>query len=220
MKGETTGALFPPWTTTAFRVALASLAAVGLGVIVGPWVFVRSPLFTRQAEPVEQPIQFDHRHHVADLGIDCRHCHLTAETGASAGYPATEVCMGCHSQIWSKSELLAPVRESWFSGQPLTWRRVHQLPDFVYFNHSIHVNKGVGCVTCHGRVDQMGAVTQNAPLTMDWCVECHRDPTANLRPKDHMTDMAWAPLDPKKTGQEVAESLGVHTRTSCTACHR
>jgi hypothetical protein len=183
-------------------------------------VFVRSPLFTGQGEPIMQPLQFDHRHHVADVGIDCRYCHATVETAASAGYPATEVCMSCHGQIWNQSPLLAPVRQSYFTGQALPWKRVHELPDYVYFNHSIHVNKGVGCVTCHGRVDQMGEVMQDAPLTMEWCLDCHRDPTSRLRPREHLTDLAWTPADPAAVGRQVAQSLDVHTRTSCTACHR
>jgi hypothetical protein len=183
-------------------------------------VFVRSPIYTGQNEPVVQPIQFDHRHHVADVGIDCRYCHMTAETAASAGYPPTEVCMSCHGQVWNQSPLLATVRESYFSGKPLTWSRVHRLPDFVYFNHSIHVSKGVGCVTCHGRVDQMAAVRQVARLSMRWCVDCHRNPTPNLRPPELATDLAWAPADPEAVGRAVAAAHAVHTRTSCTTCHR
>jgi Cytochrome c7 and related cytochrome c len=216
----TTGSLFPPWTTTVLRLALALLAFGLTAGIGGLMIFVRSPLFTGQSDPIEQPLQFDHRHHVADVGIDCRFCHLTVETAASAGYPPTEVCMSCHGQIWNQSPLLAPVRASYFTGRALPWRRVHQLPDFVYFNHSIHVNKGVGCVTCHGRVDQMPEVLQSAPLTMSWCLECHRDPAPRLRPLQHLTDLAWTPADPAAVGREVAQALDVHTRTSCTACHR
>jgi hypothetical protein len=217
---QTTGDLFPPWTSTAFRLVLA-LGALGLGGgLTALMVLARSPLYTGQNEPVAQPLQFDHRHHVGDLGIDCRYCHLTAETAASAGYPPTEVCMSCHGQIWNQSPLLAPVRESYFTGKPLTWKRVHRLPDFVYFNHSIHVNKGVGCVTCHGRVDQMGEVMQVAPISMKWCLECHRDPESRLRPKERVTDLAWEPADPLAVGREVASTLAVHTRTSCSTCHR
>jgi Cytochrome c7 and related cytochrome c len=217
---QTTGELFPPRTSTAFRLVLA-LAALGFGgALTGLMVFARSPLYTGQHEPVAQPLQFDHRHHVGDLGIDCRYCHLGAETTASAGYPPTEVCMSCHGQIWNQSPLLAPVRESYFTGKPLTWKRVHRLPDFVYFNHSIHVNKGVGCVTCHGRVDQMAAVMQVEPISMKWCIDCHRAPESHLRPQERVTDLAWEPVDPVATGREVAEARAVHTRTSCTTCHR
>jgi hypothetical protein len=216
----TTGSLFPPWTNTAIRLVLALLALGLAGGIAGLMIFVRSPLFTGQDEPVMQPLQFDHRHHVADSGIDCRFCHLTVESAASAGYPPTEVCMSCHGQIWNQSPLLAPVRASYFTGRALPWRRVHELPDFVYFNHSIHVNKGVGCVTCHGRVDQMPEVRQSAPLTMGWCLDCHRDPGPHLRPRERSTDLAWEPEDPAAVGREVALALDVHTRVSCTACHR
>jgi hypothetical protein len=202
------------------RLSLALIPAVLIGGITVLMIFVRSPLFTGEGETITQPLQFDHRHHVADLGVDCRFCHLTVETAASAGYPPTEVCMSCHGQIWNQSPLLAPVRASHFRGTTLPWRRVHELPDFVYFNHSIHVNKGVGCVTCHGRVDQMPEVMQSAPLTMGWCIDCHRDPAARLRPLQYMTNLAWRPVDPIAVGREVAQALDVHTRTSCTACHR
>jgi hypothetical protein len=216
----TTDALFPPWTNTAIRLALGILAVGVPGALVGLMIFVRSPLYTGQLAPVPQPLQFDHRHHVADAGIDCRFCHLTVETAASAGYPPTEVCMSCHAQIWNQSPLLAPVRASYFTGAVLPWRRVHALPDFVYFNHAIHVNKGVGCVTCHGRVDQMPAVMQVAPLSMKWCLDCHRDPEPYLRPRERVTDLAWEPEDALAVGREVARDRDVHTRTSCTACHR
>jgi hypothetical protein len=216
----TTGALFPPWTNTAVRLVLALLALGGAGSLAGWMMYVRSPLFTGQFEVVPQPLQFDHRHHVGDLGIDCRYCHMTVETAASAGYPAAEVCMSCHGQVWSRSPLLEPVRASYFSGSPLVWRRVHALPDFVYFNHSIHVEKGVGCVTCHGRVDRMAEVSQDAPLSMKWCVDCHRDPAPHLRPVRRVTDLAWEPVDPIAVGREVALERRVHTRTSCTTCHR
>ncbi len=216
----TTGALFPPWTSTAFRLVLAAVALGGGGALTGLMVFARSPLYTGQHEPVSQPIQFDHRHHVGDLGIDCRYCHLTVETTASAGYPPTEVCMSCHGQIWNQSPLLAPVRASYFTGAALPWRRVHVLPDFVYFDHAIHVSKGVGCVTCHGRVDQMPVVMQVAPLSMQWCIDCHRAPDSHLRPTERVADLAWEPADPAATGREIAEALSVHTRTSCTTCHR
>jgi hypothetical protein len=217
-RGE--GPLFPRWTNTALRVALVVGVTGAIATLTGFMVIVRSPLFTRQHEAVVQPIQFDHRHHVADVGIDCRYCHQTVETGRNAGYPATEICMSCHGQIWNKSPLLDRVRASYFSGAALSWKRVHLLPDYVYFNHAIHVNKGVGCATCHGRVDQMGAVAQEAPLSMEWCVDCHRDPISRLRPLDRITDLAWEPDDARAVGMKVSSALHVHTRTSCTTCHR
>ena len=218
--GETMRALFPPWTNTVVRLVLLVLALAIVGALAGLLTFVRSPLFTGQLQPVTQPIQFDHRHHVGDDGIDCRYCHETVETAASAGFPATEVCMSCHAQIWNQSPLLATVRASYFTGRPLVWRRVYELPDFVYFNHSIHVNKGVGCVTCHGRVDRMPEVMKVASLSMQWCLDCHRDPAPHLRPRRFITDLAWATDEPVSVGRQVAKENHVQTRTSCTACHR
>jgi hypothetical protein len=214
-------ALFRPRSNTTFRFVLLAIAvaAVGIPGALMAWPF--SPIQTGRFQPVLQPIQFDHRHHVVDDGIDCRYCHETAETGPSAGIPATSVCLGCHSQIWNKSPLLDRVRQSGFTGRPLRWVRVHKVPDCVYFDHSIHVAKGVGCSSCHGRVDLMPAVEQVAPLTMGWCLSCHRDPGPHLRPRDRITDMTWTPPD---DGGGLARKLlkenDVHARTSCTTCHR
>src|SRR5438067_2695070 len=182
--------LFKPWTNTAFRVALVALAlALGGGVIAGPMLYVRSPLYTQQQDPIDQPVQFDHRHHVGDEGIDCRYCHFTVEKGPFAGIPPTSVCLNCHSQVWNKSPKLAPVRESFFADRPIVWNKVNKLPHFVYFNHSIHVAKGVGCVTCHGRVDQMAEIRQGPSMQMGWCLDCHRNPSPNLRPREYITAM-------------------------------
>jgi hypothetical protein len=172
-------------------------------------------------DPVEQPIQFDHRHHTRDEGIDCRYCHNTVDRSPAASIPQTQLCLNCHSQIWNKSPMLEQVRESFFKNTPIKWNRVYGVPQFVYFNHSIHVNKGVGCVSCHGRVDQMPAVEKATPLTMSWCLECHRRPEANLRPVEEVTNMEWQPEgDPVEAGRLLAAKNNVHTRTSCTTCHR
>lgn len=213
--------LFPRWTNTVSRLSvLLALGAPALG-IAALMIYVRSPFGTYAEHPVEQPIQFDHRHHVGDEGIDCRYCHTTVENSPSAGIPPTSTCMNCHSQVWNKSPLLQYVRQKYFTDQPIPWNRVHHVPDFVYFNHSIHVNKGVGCVTCHGRIDQMPSVTQQSPLTMQWCLECHRSPEKNLRPLDQITSMTWQPEgDPEEQGRLLAQKYNVHTRTSCTTCHR
>jgi hypothetical protein len=167
-------ALFPYWSNTALRLALG--AAV-LGVVAAPaglMAYVRSPWNTEQFQAVDQPVEFDHRHHVSDDHIDCLYCHSGAETSRAAGVPATEVCMGCHAQIWDNSPLLENVRRSYFSGEPLPWNRVHDLGDFAYFDHAVHVQRGLGCVACHGRVDQMARVEKIAPLSMQWCLDCHR----------------------------------------------
>lgn len=215
-----TGALFPPWTNTVAKIVLAVLVLGGGGTLALLMLWVRSPLFTGQHQPVTQPIEFDHRHHVGDDAIDCRYCHTSVEKSSSAGFPSTEICMSCHSQIWNSAPMLAPVRKSYFTELPLEWRRVHDLPDFAYFNHSIHVAKGVGCVTCHGRVDEMAEIAPVANLQMKWCLDCHRDPIKNLRPREFITSMTWKADDPEKVGREVAQKLDVHTRTSCTTCHR
>src|SRR5213594_579018 len=164
-------------------IAKLSIVAVALGlpmVGVAGYAFNQSYMIQLR-QPVEQPVQFSHKHHVGDDGIDCRYCHSTVETSASAGMPATAVCMNCHKQIWADSPYLEPVRASFRTGVPIEWLRVHDLPDYAYFNHSIHVNKGVGCSTCHGRVDQMPIVYQASSLQMEWCLGCHRNPEKFIR---------------------------------------
>ena len=189
--------------------------------------FTRSPYNTLAFEPREQPVQFSHKHHVGDDGIDCRYCHTSVETSASAGIPPTQTCMNCHSQIWADSPYLEPVRESWRTGRPIQWTRVHDLPDYVYFNHSIHVAKGVGCSTCHGQVDEMPAVYQAASLQMEWCIACHRNPERFVRPKEEVFNMAWPQQN--RTDQELARGgelvksyhiQDARTLTSCSTCHR
>ncbi len=218
--------IFKPWTNTFARVTAVLGPAAGGGVLLGLWIFVRTPYFTQQHVEVVQPIQFDHRHHVADEGIDCRFCHQTVEKSANAGYPPTSVCLNCHSQVWNKSPLLDIVRKSYFTNTSIPWRRVHRLPDFVYFNHSIHIAKGVGCESCHGRIDEMAAVQQENDLTMGWCLECHRHPERFVRPKDQVTTMGYEPMKDGKLvaqldlGRELLSKNNIHTRDSCTACHR
>jgi hypothetical protein len=213
--------LFRPRSNTAFRLVLLLLVVGATAMLGGLMVWARVPAGTGEQDPLVQPVQFDHRHHVVDDGIDCRYCHTSVERGASAGIPATSVCMNCHSQVWNRSPRLEPVRVSYFTGQPIEWVRVHRMPDFVYFNHSIHVNKGVGCETCHGRVDQMAAVEQVKPMTMGWCLDCHRNPAPNLRPLDQITTMGWQPEgDPVALSRELMKRFDVQSRTSCTTCHR
>ncbi len=213
--------LFPPWADTVFRLVL-TLAALGvLSVPVAMILWVRTPYVTKEQDPMEQPVQFDHRHHVRDDGIDCLYCHGEATRGAYAGAPPTSLCMNCHSQVWQNAPLLAPVRASYFEGQPLRWRRVHQLPQFVYFNHSAHLSHGVGCVECHGRVDLMPAVHAVAPLTMIWCIDCHRDPVPRLRPESEITNMEWKPEGSRQSvGETIAAKLHVAPPLNCSGCHR
>lgn len=167
--------LFPAWGTTVFRVVLAAIAAGVVGVPTALLAWERTPYVSGQQDPPLQPVKFDHRHHVRDDGIACVYCHAEVTRSRYAGVPSTGTCMNCHAQVWTSSPELAPVRESWFTGKPIAWARVNSLPDHVFFDHSIHVAKGVACETCHGRVDLMPQVEQFAPLTMSWCLDCHRE---------------------------------------------
>lgn len=181
--------------------------------------------YSTQAHVVhEQPVQFSHEHHVGGLGIDCRYCHTSVEESSFAGIPPTQTCMNCHSQIWAASPYLEPVRKSWQTGKPLVWTRVHNVQDFAYFNHSIHVNKGVGCVTCHGRVDQMPLIVQERPLLMNWCLDCHRHPERVLRPREAVFRMDWEPpIDQLTLGRRLIKEYrirSVEELTSCDTCHR
>jgi hypothetical protein len=184
----------------------------------------KSPYNTQAYTPREQPVQFSHKHHVGDDGIDCRYCHTSVEKSAFAGIPPTKTCMNCHSQLFANSPYLEPVRESWRTGKPIEWVRVHDLPDFAYFNHAIHVNKGVGCSTCHGRVDLMPLTFQVASLQMQWCLECHREPERFLRPKDQIFNMEWEPpANQLELGRQLSEQYKTPSKavlTSCSTCHR
>ena len=211
----------------ANALARSSLAgAAGLVLFLGWAVFVlmRSSWVTRQHEFVEQPIQFSHAHHAGGMGIDCRYCHTSVETSAFAGIPPTKTCMNCHSQLWNTAPILEPVRASFRDDKPLSWVRVHDLPDFVYFNHGIHVNKGVGCATCHGQVDKMPLVYQNATLMMNWCLDCHRNPEKYVRPRDQVFNMNWErPADDPDLGARLVKEYKIGTveqLTSCSTCHR
>ena len=194
--------------------------AVSLGVVYLIW---RSPYATRQQLTQAQPVPFSHAHHAGDLGIDCRMCHTQVEKAAFAGIPSTKVCMTCHSQIWTNAAMLAPVRDSWQSGKPLHWLRVNRLPDYVFFDHSIHVAKGVGCSTCHGPVQDMPLMRQQQPLTMGWCLECHRHPERQLRPRDAVFDMNWRPPADQEAQEKrlVAQyHIDASHLTDCSTCHR
>lgn len=201
---------------------------VGLLAAGGGLMFViefnRTPYVTQAFVAREQPVQFSHKHHVGDDGIDCRYCHTTVETAASAGLPATKTCMNCHSQLFASSPYLEIVRESWRTGKPIKWTRVHDLPDFAYFNHSIHVNKGVGCSSCHGRVDLMPLMWNVESLHMEWCIACHREPNKVLREQKDITNMEWAaPSDQDVKGAELAKKYNIQPKevlTSCSTCHR
>ena len=181
----------------------------------------RSGYVTQAGAPREQPVPFSHQHHVGGVGIDCRYCHTTVETAAFANIPPTKTCMNCHSQIWSTSPTLEPVRDSFRTDKSIRWTRVHDLPDFAYFNHSIHVNKGVGCSTCHGQVDRMPLVWQHASLQMEWCLDCHRHPEKYVRPRDQVFNMAYEPpADQIALGRALVKEYKIHSLTHCSTCHR
>jgi hypothetical protein len=196
--------IFHPSTNTISKLSIVGvlLAVPLLGVAT--YAYNMSYGINRRV-PLEQPVPFSHKHHVGDDGIDCRYCHNSVDKGAFAGVPSTEVCMTCHSQIWTDSPNLAAVRESFRTGRPIKWARVHDLPDFAYFNHSIHVQKGVGCESCHGRVDQMPLTWKEKTLSMSWCIDCHRNPEPHIRPKENVYDMNWIPKPDQKAPVTAAE---------------
>ena len=205
---------------------LSKLSLAGLLIVVGSLIFTailvaRSNYVTRAHEYVEQPVQFSHRHHVKDDGIDCRYCHTSVETSSFAGIPPTKTCMNCHSQIWSQAPILEPIRASYREDKPVRWIRVHDLPDFVYFNHSIHVKKGMGCETCHGRIDEMPLTLQENTLQMEWCVNCHRNPEKYVRPRSEVYTMGYKPPVPQSMiGPQLVKEYGIRGNTSCSTCHR
>ncbi|TXH33921.1 MAG: cytochrome C [Rhodospirillaceae bacterium] len=175
----------------------------------------------------DQPVPFSHKHHAGELGIDCRYCHTTVDAGPKAGLPSTHICMTCHSQVWTGAPMLAPVRESLAENKPLEWQRVARLPDYVYFNHSIHIARGVPCVTCHGRVDQMPLMTRAQPFQMRWCLDCHRDPGPHLRPPSEVTRMDWSgwnenSTEHKEYGERMVKAYGLRPDQldDCNICHR
>ncbi len=212
--------IFHRSTNTIARVSIFGALFFVVGLLGVFAVLDRSSYNTGQDVVLMQPVPFSHDHHTSGLGIDCRYCHTTVENAAFAGIPPSATCMNCHRQIWSDSEMLAPVRESFATGVPIRWIRVNDLPDYVYFDHSIHVAKGVGCVSCHGRVDQMPLMRQAESLQMYWCLECHREPERFVRPRDQVFNMAWKADDQETLGAELVAAHDIHSRTSCSSCHR
>jgi len=224
------------------RVSLLGGPILFASIAIGLAIFFRSSYATGRYDVVEQPVPFSHLHHVGQLGIDCRYCHGGVETSHFAGIPATKVCMNCHQQMWVGADMLGVVRDSWQSQngdeqKPIVWQKVHNVPHFAYFNHSAHVGKGVGCVECHGQVDEMPLMYQSKTLLMEWCLKCHRDPASRLRPVDEVTSMTWTPAkktinpetgeayptDPAELGRVLMKQHGVRdslTITSCSMCHR
>lgn len=201
---------------------VARLSIVILVLLIGAAVtYVIVAPQTYYATVHAQPIPFSHQQHVGSLGIDCRYCHITVETSAFAGMPSTQICMNCHLEVASSSDVLAPVRDSDSTGKPLVWIRIHVLPDYTYFDHSAHVNKGVACVTCHGQVDQMPVLYQVNSLQMSWCMDCHRNPGQYIRPREEITNMNWQPpANFDQIRQHLIDEYHVQSKTSCSTCHR
>jgi hypothetical protein len=213
--------IFHPSTNTISRVSIFG-AIILLAVLLWLLVVIQRSAYVTQAEVVRpQPVQFSHKHHVSGLGIDCRYCHTSVEVSAFAGIPPTKTCMNCHFQIWADSPMLEPVRESYRTGQSIPWTRVHDLPDFAHFNHSIHVNKGIGCVTCHGRVDLMPLTWRQHSLNMEWCLECHRSPERFVRPRQYVFSMTWQPEEDQiALGERLVQEYHIQKLTSCSVCHQ
>jgi len=208
------------WASKASILAVLLVVASVLGVLLN----INRIHFVNQVNvPLDQPVPFSHKHHVLGLGLDCRYCHTTVEKGAFAGIPPTETCMTCHSQLYTEAPLLEPVRASYRDNTPIEWNRVHDLPDFVYFNHSIHLSKGIGCQTCHGQVDQMPLMWKVNSLNMEWCIECHKNPDQFIRPRDQVFNMNYQPpSDQESFGKQLVAEYEVETRqlTNCSICHR
>jgi hypothetical protein len=213
--------IFHPSFNTFSKVsifgALFFLAAAAWG-----WDrLLRSPYTTQVNVARQQPVPFSHKHHVQGLGIDCRFCHSSVEDAGFAGIPPTKTCMGCHSMVWKDAAMLEPVRASYRDDRPIPWVRVHDLPDFAYFDHSIHVKKGIGCTTCHGQVDEMPLMWRTATLNMDWCLDCHRDPAANVRPRERVFDVNWDPESiTAEERADLARRYDLHSLINCSTCHR
>ena len=216
--------LFAPGADAIFRLFLLVVAATVVGVLVVAAALARSDYMGDVGVAKEQPVPFSHKHHSGELGIDCRYCHQQVETLATAGIPPTWTCMTCHSQVWTGADMLAPLRQSLTENKPLVWARLNRLPSYVYFNHSIHVTKGVGCSSCHGAVDTMQLTYKANAFKMDFCVTCHRHPEKFVRPEAEVWNMAWSPPADQDTigAQLVAQHhiAGAARLTDCSICHR
>lgn len=214
-------ALFPPRATPVGRGVLIGLAVIAIAAPLLAMAWVRTPWARGEHVTIAQPIPFSHPLHAGTLHIDCRFCHSQVERADNAGLPPTDRCVTCHSNVWMATSTMAPIRASLAHHTPIPWRRVTQLPEFVYFSHAMHVNKGVGCETCHGRVDQMATVRQVAPLTMQWCVSCHRNPEPSLRPASAITTMGWSPASLGDSARAaLVAHYQIHHYTTCSTCHR
>lgn len=212
--------IFHPSMNTVARVSIFGAVFIATAIVALLLLVVRSPYVTEVGVVREQPVPFSHKHHVGDVGLDCRYCHTSVEDSSFAGIPPTKTCMNCHSQLFTESAMLQPVRESFRTGEPLKWTRVHDLPDFVYFDHSIHIHKGIACVKCHGEVNEMPLMWREHTLHMQWCLDCHRQPELFVGDrKDVFNATMSSTIDPSTASDLVAE-YGIKSKTSCYTCHR
>ncbi len=214
--------LFRPRANTVARIVLLCVFALPFAALLIHVALMNSPYFTGQGNIPQQPVPFSHKHHVGELGLDCRFCHNSVQTSARAGVPPTHVCMGCHSQLFTHQKILAPVRASYRSGTPLHWQQVNRLPDYVYFDHAVHVNNGIGCTTCHGPVGQMPMMRQARSLTMGFCVACHRDPGRFVRKPSEVFATNWSPHNSQAEIRKLIAHYMIKTThlTDCSTCHR
>ena len=207
------------WVAKLSILFLLALAGLSLAILLN---INRLDYVSHVGLAKDQPVPFSHKHHVTGMGIDCRYCHTSVEESSFAGIPPVETCMTCHSLVWTEAPLLEPVRAAWRDQVPLQWTRVHDLPDFVYFRHDIHVAKGIGCTSCHGPVDQMPLMYKENTLNMEWCLECHREPEKQIRPREHVFDVTWSPpADQERLGARLVEEYDVQVSqlTDCSVCH-
>ncbi len=214
--------LFPQWSNTLIRIGFVGLVSLPIIVPAILMIAVRTPYRTGVGIPRQQPVPFSHEHHAGALNIDCRYCHASVEESSFAGMPGTHVCMTCHSQLWTDAEMLAPVRQSLANHESLHWVRINNLPDYVYFDHSIHVNKGVGCVSCHGHIEKMSLTHATHAFHMSFCLGCHRQPEQALRPVNKVTAMGWTSESQAAMGKQLLKQYDIHTGglTDCSICHR
>lgn len=212
--------IFPGWTNRLPLIIVVSVIVLGSGVVLGVWYY-GSPRYTDVGYRPIQPVAYSHKLHAGDLGMDCRYCHTAVDKSRYATVPSTRVCMNCHTLILPESQRLLPVRESYATGEPIEWVRVHKMPDYAYFDHARHVTSGVGCYSCHGNVAQMEIVQQVEPLNMGWCLDCHRDPAPHLRPLDQITNMSWEPpADHAEWAARFMQERNIQPSEDCYTCHR
>jgi hypothetical protein len=212
--------LFPKWTNRIPLIVAVVVLFGGVAVVAGVWYYF-SPEYTDVGYRPKQPVAFSHKLHAGELGMDCRYCHNTVETTAWAAVPPTSTCMNCHTLILPESEKLLPVRESYNTGRPIEWIRIHKVADYAYFDHGVHVRAGVGCYSCHGNIRKMEVVEQKEPLSMGWCLDCHRNPDPHLRPLDEVTNMEWEPSsDHAEFVERIKAERNIAPPEDCSGCHR